>query len=139
MKLSFSKWTKIFLVSGCLVISVLGFMVKLPSLFRHYDKELHTAFYFLAAAFINLLFANKNIIRHVLIFGCLFLFGICIEYVQAYSNTFFHAKIHGRYDPEDVKSNLEGLVAFSAVWFIVVLLLFLNNKATIKKTVETDA
>lgn len=130
MKLSFNKWTKIFLVACCFLISVLGFMIKLPSAFRHYDKELHAAFYFLAAAFFNLLFANKNIIRHVFIFGCLLLFGVCIEHAQAYYNKLFHVRFHGRYDPEDVRSNLKGLLAFSVAWILIVGCIFIYNKAT---------
>jgi hypothetical protein len=138
MKMSFGKWTKIFLLTFCFVLSVLGFMIKLPSVFRHYDKELHAAFYFVAAAFLNLLFANKNIIRHIVIFGCLLLFGICIEHAQAYSNKLFHVKFHGRYDPEDVKSNLKGLAGFSILWFVVVLVLFMYNKLVVTKTVENN-
>jgi hypothetical protein len=118
MKLSVGKWAKIFLVGALLGLSILGFMIKLPSSFRHIDKELHTVFYFLAAAFLNLLFANNKIRRHLLIFVILLVLGVTIEYAQEYSNKFFHAKIHGRYDKEDVQANLKGLIAFSIVWFI---------------------
>lgn len=118
MKLSVSNWTKIFLVGTFLGLSILGFMIKLPSSFRHIDKELHALFYFLAAAFLNVLFADNKIHRHLLIFGILFVLGVTIEYAQEYSNKFFHKKIHGRYDKEDVQANLKGLIAFSIVWFI---------------------
>ena len=73
MKLSLNTGTKILLVILFFVVSVAGFMIKLPSGFRHSDKELHAAYYFIAAAFLNLLFSNKNIWIHGLIFGCLYL------------------------------------------------------------------
>lgn len=118
MKLSVGKWTKIFLVGAFLGLSILGFMIKLPSAFRHIDKEMHTLFYFLAAAFLNILFGNRKIPNHLLIFVILFVMGVSIEYAQEYSNTFLHKKIHGRYDKADVEANLKGLIAFSIVWFI---------------------
>jgi hypothetical protein len=117
MKLPLNKWASLFLVGAFFGLSVLGFMVKLPSGFRHFDKALHAGFYFLAAAFLNVLFANRKIARHILIFVILYLFGVCIEHAQEYSNKFFHVRIHGRYDKEDVYSNLKGLIAFSVVWF----------------------
>ena len=135
MKLN--KWTKILLVSVCFATAIVGFMIKLPSGFKHFDKELHSIFYFFAAAFLNLLFANKKIVLHLLIFISLYLFGISIEYAQAYSNNFFHVKIHGRYDPEDVQSNLKGLIAFSICWIIYVAFLFVYNKATFKGVVNS--
>ena len=126
MKLN--KWTKILLVSVCFATAIVGFMIKLPSGFKHFDKELHSIFYFFAAAFLNLLFSNKKISLHLLIFIILYLFGISIEYAQAYSNNFFHARIHGRYDREDVQSNLKGLIAFSICWIVYVAFLFVYNK-----------
>jgi hypothetical protein len=88
-------------------------MIKLPAQFRAHDKELHTAFYFCAAAFFNILFGNK----HVLIFIVLLCFGIGMEHFQEYSNTFTHTKIHGRFDIEDVQANVKGLMLFSIVAF----------------------
>jgi hypothetical protein len=114
MKLN--NWTKLLLVLCCLIASILGFMIKLPSLFRHYDKELHSAFYLLAAGFLNILFANGKLFRHILIFVILYLFGVAIEFAQEYSNSLLHTRIHGRYDPEDVKYNLRGLICFSVIW-----------------------
>lgn len=130
MKLSSSQ--KIFLTIVCFVIAIIGFMVKLPSVFRHYDKELHTLFYFLAAGFLNVLFADNKLTRHILIFAVLCLFSISIEYAQEYSNKLLHKTIHGRYDPEDVKANLTGLVAFSVLWMIYYIgrLLFRGAKKT---------
>ena len=136
MKISINRTMKIILVIACLMTAVIGFMVKLPSAFRPFDKELHTLFYFSAAAFLNLLFANRNIAIHLLFFGILYAFGISIEYAQAYSNKFFHTRIHGRYDPEDIRANLKGLLAFSAVWAVGVSLFFLYNKATVKEAVN---
>jgi hypothetical protein len=136
MKLPFSNWTKISLVTVFLAASVIGFMIKLPSGFRHIDKELHAAFYFLAAAFLNVLFAGRKIGVHILIFIILFLFGIGVEYAQEYSNKLLHVRIHGHFDPEDVKSNLKGLIAFSFVWLVYVVLWFVYNKATVKQAVS---
>lgn len=125
---------KILLVIGWLMASILGFMVKLPSAFRHHDKELHAAFYFLAAGFLNLLFTNGKLARHIIIFVALYLFSISIEFAQEYSNKFFRVRIHGRYDPEDVKYNLTGLIAFSALWVVYRLGLTVYNKLTYKDT-----
>ncbi|MEO7486863.1 MAG: hypothetical protein ABIU77_07165 [Ferruginibacter sp.] len=136
MKLPLNNWAKILLVAVFFGAAIIGFMVKLPSGFRHIDKELHAAFYFLAAAFLNVLFAGKKIAWHVLIFIMLFLFGLAVEYAQEYSNKLFHVRIHGRFDPEDVQSNLKGLVAFSICWFVYVVLLFVYNKATVKQVVN---
>lgn len=136
MKLSVGKWTKIFLVGAFLGLSVLGFMIKLPSGFRHIDKELHALFYFLAAGFLNVLFANNKIHRHLLIFGILFVLGVTIEYAQEYSNTFLHKKIHGRYDKEDVQANLKGLIAFSIVWFIYFGFSLLTKRQPVSKSAE---
>ena len=136
MKLLKNKWTKILLVSACFAASIIGFMIKLPSSFRQFDKELHSLFYFLAAAFLNILFTTKKIAGHIFIFGSLYLFGIAIEYAQAYSNKLSHVRIHGRYDPEDVQSNLKGLIAFSILWIVYVAFLFVYNKVTSKEVVN---
>lgn len=121
---------KIGLVFLALIVSVVGFMVKLPSSFRHHDKQLHALFYFLAAAFLNLLFARGRVWVHAIIFGALYLFGLAIEYSQEYSNKFYRIKIHGRFDPEDVKWNTIGLVAFSALWILITLFQFANRKGS---------
>jgi hypothetical protein len=65
----------------------------------------------------------------------LYLFSIGIEYAQAWSNKFFRVKIHGRYDPEDVKYNLMGLITFSALWVLFWLgsMLFRNGSIQLKK------
>lgn len=107
--------TKSFLTILVICLSIIGFMVKLPSVFHHYDKELHAAFYFLAAGFLNLLY-GKNLKAHIIIFFLLMVFGTGIEYFQEYSNTLLHKRIHGRFDPEDVKANTKGLIVFSILW-----------------------
>ena len=134
----YSKQTKIFLVIVCLLLSVLGFMVKLPSVFRHWDKELHSAFYFLAAAFLNILFTNKRVSIHVFIFIILFLFGVSIEYAQEYSNKLLHTTIHGRFDREDVLSNLRGLLAFSVLWIAYRGSVFVYKKVTANPSPSPD-
>src|SRR6478672_10319614 len=103
--MNLTNWQKILLTLFCFGIAIYGFILKLPSAFRQYDKELHAAFYFLAAAFLNILFAKRNLIIHALIFGGLYIFGMLIEYGQVYSKKRWHIP-HGRYDPEDVQSNL---------------------------------
>lgn len=118
------NWVKIFIVLFCFAASVIGFMVKLPSAFRGIDKELHSLFYFLAAAALNILFSIKNIVWHVAIAAFLFLFGVSIEHAQEYSNKFSHIRIHGRFDPEDVKSNVIGLLAFSGLWLVYIVFRF---------------
>ena len=132
-----NNWTKVLLISLCIILSVIGFLVKLPSNFRYIDKELHSIFYFSAAAFLNLLCANKNIIRHIVIFISLYLFGVAIEYSQEYSNKFFHKRIHGRYDIVDIQANLKGLVLFSIFWIILVIIMFVYGKFKFAKVDET--
>ena len=133
MTLALNTGTRIFLVILFFAASVAGFMIRLPSAFGHYDKELHATYYFVAAAFLNFLFSNKNIWIHLLIFGCLYLFGVSIEHAQAWSNKFFHVRLHGRYDPEDVKYNLRGLLAFSIFWITIVGFLFIIKKPANKE------
>lgn len=130
MGITFSRGFKIALTIFCFAIAIVGFILKLPSQFRHYDKELHSAFYFLAAAFLNILFVGRKLWKHILVFGFLYLFGIAIEYGQEYSKKKFHIA-HGRYDPEDVQFNLYGLVAFSILWifFAGIIWIFKLNKA----------
>ena len=130
--------TKALLILLCLSLAVIGFLVKLPSNFRQIDKELHSVFYFIAAAFINLLFVNKNFIRHIVISISLYLFGMAIEYAQEYSNKFFHKKIHGRYDIEDIQANLKGLVLFSIFWMLLTIILFVYQKFKFAKVDDSS-
>jgi hypothetical protein len=59
MKITLTNGQKVLFVSAFFVASIIGFMVKLPSAFRHIDRELHAVFYFLAAALLNVLFAAQ--------------------------------------------------------------------------------
>lgn len=127
-KPALTGWQKMFVLFVFFAASVIGFMLKLPASFRHIDKELHAAFYFLAAAVLNFLFAGTNLLRHVVIFFSLYLFGMAIEAAQSYSNRFFQKRIHGRFDPEDLQWNLKGLIAFSVLWLLVVVLFGLYRK-----------
>ena len=126
--MSLPNWARVLLIMICFGVSVIGFMIKLPSAFRHVDKEMHTLFYFLAAAFLNVIFKNRNLIWHIVIFIILYLFSMAIEYAQEYSNKFFRKRIHGRYDVEDIQANLKGLVLFSMVWIVLVGIWFVYNK-----------
>ena len=49
MKLN--NWTKVLLTVFCFGVAVIGFMIKLPSVFRQHDKEMHSLFYFLLPLF----------------------------------------------------------------------------------------
>jgi hypothetical protein len=134
MKINLSQAQKILIAILCFSIAIIGFMIKLPSGFRHIDKELHAAFYFIAAAFLNILFAKTNLIRHAVIFAFLYFFGMAIEYSQAYSNKFFRKRIHGRFDPEDVEANLNGLIAFSLLWIVITVAILIFRKPSTEKT-----
>lgn len=134
MKKNLSITTKIIVAVFCFGIAIVGFMLKLPSMFRGMDKEMHAAFYFLAAAFLNILFAKRNLIIHAFIFGFLYIFGYAIELAQEYSNKFFHKRIHGRFDPEDVASNLQGLIYFSAIWIVYAAISLLVKKPLTNKS-----
>jgi VanZ family protein len=128
MKLS--NYSKAIIIVVCLILSIVGFLVKLPSYFRHIDKELHSLFYFLAAAFLNILFSTKRIANHFAIFISLLLFGIAIEFAQEYSNKLFHTRIHGRFDIEDVAANFKGLLIFSGIWVLYRIFLYMTNKSS---------
>jgi hypothetical protein len=134
MKINLTIWQKLFITACCFAIAIAGFMIKLPSVFRHHDKVLHSAFYFLAAAFLNILFVK----RHIVIFIFLYLFGMGIELMQSYSNKFFKTRIHGRYDPEDVQANLKGLIAFSVLWCLFLLVQFVVKKNTVQGKQVTE-
>lgn len=133
MKLSLTVRQKVLIAFVCFAIAVIGFMIKLPSGFRHIDRQLHATFYFFAAALLNVLFACTKIIRHVIIFIALYLFGAAIEYGQEYSNKFFRSRIHGRFDPVDIQWNLKGLIAFSLLWLLYMLIVLGYKKATEKR------
>jgi hypothetical protein len=127
MNIVLKPWQKILLTLVCFGIALIGFIIKLPAAFRGHDKELHTAFYFCAAAFLNILFAKRNLIIHGIILGALYVFGMFIEHAQVYSKKKWHIP-HGRYDPEDVQGNLKGLLLFSAVWLLYVVIYHITKK-----------
>ena len=124
MEINLNSYQKLLLTFFCFSIAIIAFMIKLPSVFRNYDKELHSMFYFGAALFLNVLFIK----RHLFIFIFLFLFGVAIEFSQQYSNKFFTKRIHGRFDIEDVYSNVKGLLLFSAIWNIIHFVSYLVKK-----------
>ena len=138
MKFRIRLWHKIVLVLMAFGVAIVGFMVRLPSMFSGVDTEMHSLFYFLAAAFLNILFAKRNILIHVVIFGLLYAFGVVIEYAQEYSNTFFHRRIHGNADPEDMYANLKGIMAFSALWLCYVVIAFTWNTIKGNKVEKTS-
>lgn len=116
---------KYLIVVVCFIISCYCFLIRLPIPFRHVDKELHAIFFFLAAVFLNILFKVKKLNSHLLIFGMLFLFGALIEFTQEYSNNLFHKKIHGNFDQQDLKFDLLGLLSFSIIWFLTLIVSFI--------------
>ena len=117
LNFSNNKNFKLYLALTLLAFSVVGFMIKLPRFFHHYDKELHALFYFCATCFLLLLYSK----RWFIIPTSLFVFGVLIELAQDFSNKIsiriIGQRIHGRFDPEDIFFNLLGifigLVAFS--------------------------
>lgn len=136
MSTRFTTTHRLIITFICFAVALIGFMWKLPSAFRHIDKELHAAFYFVAAAFLNILFAKRNLLYHAILFIILYLFGMAIEYGQAYSNRFFTHKVHGRFDPEDVEWNLKGLMAFSLVWLVYTAVVMIFKKGATKNKVQ---
>ena len=111
-----NKKFKLYLALLLFAFSVVGFMMKLPRFFHHFDKEMHALFYFWATCFLLLLYPK----RWLIIPASLFVFGLLIEFAQDFSNKIsiriIGKRIHGRFDPEDIFFNLLGvligLVAF---------------------------
>jgi hypothetical protein len=129
MELKLTVNQKLVLTFFCFSIAIVGFIIKLPFVFRHYDKELHSLFYFSAALFLNVLFVK----RHLIIFFSLLLFGVLIEFAQEYSNKFFRKRIHADFDKEDIYYNLKGLILFSIVWLFISSINYLFKKTVAKK------
>ena len=138
MKIGLTPRQRILIAVACFALAVIGFMIKLPSGFRHIDKQLHATFYFGAALFLNVLFAKAKLLRHAAIFIVLYLFGIAIELGQAYSNRFFRTRIHGRFVPEDVQSNLKGLILFSVAWLTCTAAMIIYKKAATRMAATTQ-
>lgn len=118
MNFRWTVTTKVIIALLCTAVAFIGFMVKLPSGFHRIDKLLHAGFYFCAAAFFHLLFGVKSVWKHAIVFTLLFLFGVGIEFAQESWNRWFHVRIHGRFDPEDIRANVKGLVLFTGVWLL---------------------
>jgi hypothetical protein len=106
------------LILTLLTLSFFGFIIKLPAVFRHHDRELHFLFYLLTAIFFYLIFGKNRMANHIIIFLLLLIFGIGIEVMQELSNHLSPKKIHGNFDPKDVFYNLLGLIVASFFWGI---------------------
>ncbi len=104
------------LILTLLTLSFFGFIIKLPAVFRHHDRELHFLFYLLSAIFFYLIFGKNRISNHIIIFLLLLIFGTVIEVMQELSNHFSTKKIHGNFDLKDVFSNLLGLIVATFFW-----------------------
>jgi hypothetical protein len=104
------------LILTLLTLSFFGFIIKLPAVFRHHDRELHFLFYLLTAIFFYMIFGKKRMSNHIIIFLFLLLFSIGIEVIQELSNHLSPKKIHGNFDPLDVFYNLLGLIVASIFW-----------------------
>ena len=112
-------------IFACLVI--FGFMIKLPKIFHHFDKELHMMFYFSATMIIAFFFPKRLMISSM----GLALFGIIIEFAQEFSNKIsiriIGKAIHGRFDIEDVKYNMIGIFC-GLILFQIIQLIFKASK-----------
>jgi len=123
-----SNRTKYLIVTFLFGISCYGFLIKLPVSLRNFDTELHAIYFFIAAAFLNILFRVNKLDTHFLIFGMLFLFSALIEFTQEYSNELLNKKIHGKFDPVDLKYNLIGLTVFTMFWLMYYLIFNIYKK-----------
>ena len=110
---------KLILISFLTIFSVIGFMVKLPKVFHHFDKELHLLFYFSATTLVTILFPK----RWLFSFLAISIFGILIEFAQEFSNKIsirvIGKTIHGRFDIEDVKYNMIGIFCGLIIFQII--------------------
>lgn len=114
-------------VAFLFVCSLIGFMVKLPRFFHHYDKVLHALFYFTAAFILNFIYPK----RWYLITAGLFFFGVMIEFLQEFSNKILGRTIHGKFDIQDIKYNTIGLIIGTICFFTIRFLIqtvSVNNK-----------
>jgi hypothetical protein len=132
---------KIAITSAFALLSIIGLMLKLPVIFRSIDKEMHFLFYFFSAAFLNFLFVNGKVIKHLVILILLGGFGYLIEIFQEFSNKFFKKRIHGNFDIQDIEYNLKGLLLFSMLWFfyyIIVRILKIFSCQNENKNIYTN-
>ena len=125
-----SEPLKIVFVITLIIGSVIGFMIKLPRIFYHVDKELHALFYCSALLFLSVLYPK----RWRLILVSLIIFGFAIEVVQDYSNIIsmqiIGKRIHGRFDIQDIYFNLSGITI--GIIFFGIYRLILKNRKTHK-------
>lgn len=120
---------KIIIVFICFVCSLIGFLIKIPVPLRGHDKLEHTAFYFLAAAFLHILF-RKGLILILLILA---LFGVLIEYLQQVANKVMHSRIHGRFDIEDIQANLKGLALYAGLALLIFAFRYISKSGQATK------
>jgi len=122
-----SNSSRILLLLFLTFLSIVGFIIRLPGVFSHFDKELHALFYFCASIVLTLMFPNRWVI---ICFGLL-IFGILIEYAQAFSNKIsirlIGKRIHGNFDIEDVKFNTVGIF-FGLIIFLGYRFILKPNK-----------
>ena len=111
-----------------ILFALIGFMIKLPKVFGHYDKQLHFLFYFYASFIVCYFYANNKKINFLVIIFCLISFGFFIEYFQEYSNRFFKKRIHGSFDIEDIKYNILGISLYSSIWICNYFLISVKKK-----------
>ena len=98
---------------------MIGFMVKLPRVFHHYDKVLHALFYFAASIFLYFIYPKRWYFTAI----GLFFFGVMIEFFQEFSNKIVGKTIHGRFDNQDVKYNTAGLFIGTLCFFVIQFLI----------------
>ena len=98
------------------IISYTGFMLKLPSIFAGYDKELHYAFYFFASACLSVVLYKKSSFAYLIAISILLMFGVFIEFTQEISNDLIGRKIHGKFDIEDIQYNFFGVITYMFFW-----------------------
>lgn len=89
----------------------------------------HAAFYFLAAAFLHILF-RKGLILILLILA---LFGVLIEYLQQVANKVMYSHIHGRFDVEDIQANLKGLAVYAGLALLIFAFRYLGKSGDKKE------
>lgn len=100
---------KVILILILAGLSIVGFMVKLPKIFHHFDKELHMIFYLVGTMIMAFLFPKRLMLSSI----GLALFGILIEFAQEFSNKIsiriIGKSIHGKFDIIDIKYNIIGV------------------------------
>jgi len=101
------------------VCALVGFMVKLPRIFHHYDKVLHALFYFAVAIFLYFVYPKR---WYLFTIG-LFFFGVMIEFLQELSNKIIGKTIHGKFDIQDIKYNTIGLFIGTVCFFVIQIMI----------------